>query len=251
MIIHDSSLRDEAATIEGLRPFLDRMALHAEDEKALIRAAGSVRTFPKSESLVRQGRAVQELLVLSKGIVRAVRTLSDGKQQIVALYVPGDVMGCVPPGEHVWWTDLTALTAGSLVPLRSERAAELLSQKPAIMAGLWRETTRQAAIQQEWMVCLGRQKAYERLAHFLCEINLRFTMAGLARAPSFDFPMTQGEMADALGLSVVHVNRVLQHLRRDGLVVLDRGTLLIRDWNGLARAADFNPAYLKSVALSS
>jgi CRP-like cAMP-binding protein len=76
-------------------------------------------------------------------------------------------------------------------------------------------------------------------------------MAGLAGAKSFGFPMTQGEMADALGISVVHVNRVLQHLRRDGLVALGRGTLLIRDWNGLARAADFDPAYLKSVALSS
>jgi len=251
MIIHDSSLRDEAAVIEGLRPFLDRMDLNAEDEKALIRAAGGVRAFPKSESLVKQGRAIQELLVLSKGIVRSVRTLSDGRQQIVALYVPGDVMGCVPPGEYVSWTDLTPLTSGSLVPLRIERVAELTRELPAVMAGLWRETTRQAAIQQEWMICLGRQKAYERLAHFLCEINLRFTMAGLATAPSFDFPMTQGEMADALGLSVVHVNRVLQILRRDGLVVLDRGTLLIRDWHSLARAAEFNSGYLRSVTSCS
>jgi CRP-like cAMP-binding protein len=109
---------------------------------------------------------------------------------------------------------------------------------------LWRETARNMAIQREWLVALGRQNAHARLAHFICEVSARFQAAGLGNGRSCPLPMTQADISDALGISVVHVNRVLQLLRKEGLVALSQGTLRIIDRAALIEAAEFDPAYL-------
>jgi CRP-like cAMP-binding protein len=121
---------------------------------------------------------------------------------------------------------------------------ELMRKHPSIGHALWRETARQAAIQQEWLVSVGRQDAYARLAHFLCEVSLRFRASGLADTQSCPFPLTQGDIADALGISTVHANRMLQRLRKEGLLGLSRGSLHIIDRRALYQAASFDPSYL-------
>jgi CRP-like cAMP-binding protein len=122
--------------------------------------------------------------------------------------------------------------------------ADLTRENPAIAQALWRETARHMAIQQEWLLALGRHNSHARLAHFICEVSVRFRAAGLGDGDSCPLPMTQADISDALGISVVHVNRVLQQLRKEGLVALSHGTLHIIDHAALYEAADFDPVYL-------
>lgn len=101
-----------------------------------------------------------------------------------------------------------------------------------------------AAIFREWMVGLGRRSAYARIAHLLCEMGQRLQVIGLAQNDSYDLPVTQTELADALGLTTVHVNRALQQLRHDGLIIVRGGTVTLSDPEGPKQAGEFDPAYL-------
>jgi CRP-like cAMP-binding protein len=122
-----------------------------------------------------------------------------------------------------------------------------MASRPAIARALWLETTAQAAIQQEWMIWLGRRMAQTRLAHFLCEVSYRLQISGANGSEWVEFPLTQRELADTLGLSAVHVNRTLQVLRSQGLIELSRQRLTIRDKAGLYKAAEFDPQYLEGL----
>jgi CRP-like cAMP-binding protein len=119
-----------------------------------------------------------------------------------------------------------------------------MENSPAIMQALWRETALQAGIQREWLIGLGRRAAQTRLAHLLCEVCYRVQLSGGHCVP-LEFPLTQRELADTLGLSSVHVNRVLQQLRSRKLIDFARGRLTIRDKESLYAVADFDPRYLE------
>ena len=116
--------------------------------------------------------------------------------------------------------------------------------RPRIAKALWRETLIDAAIFREWTVNVGRREAYARIAHVLCELMVRLQVVGLTQDHTVQIPITQNEFADATGLSNVHVNRVLQELRADGLIVLKGDTLTVPDWEKLRHAGDFDPTYL-------
>jgi CRP-like cAMP-binding protein len=128
--------------------------------------------------------------------------------------------------------------------IEHEAIQQLCTRSPRIAAALWRETLIDAAIFREWIASIGQRTAYSRIAHLLCEMFVRFRAAGLAKGYSVPFPITQGELGDAQGLSSVHVNRSLQALRLDRLITLGSGTLTILDWEGLRQAGDFDPTYL-------
>ena len=106
------------------------------------------------------------------------------------------------------------------------------------------DTLIDAAIFREWITNVGTREAPGRIAHLLCEIFLTLQAVGLTKGNSFDFPITQSEIADATGLSTVHVNRSVQKLRAEGLIVLEKGRCTITDWEGLNETAMFDPAYL-------
>ena len=122
--------------------------------------------------------------------------------------------------------------------------AELTRRCPRVGDVLWRDTLIDAAIFREWMVGIGRRSTVTRIAHVLCEVFLRLKAVGLTHGHECEFPITQTEIGDALGLSTVHVNRSLQELRSIGLIDLRRGFLGILDWQGLKKAGEFDPVYL-------
>lgn len=101
-----------------------------------------------------------------------------------------------------------------------------------------------AAISREWLSTMGRRTAYEQLAHFFCELYLRMDWAGQLKDNGFGFELAQAELGDACGLSTVHINRSLQALRKDGLIVLENHRLTVRNIDALIRVAGFDPAYL-------
>ena len=188
---------------------------------------------------------MRSLLILGRGMARAVRTLSDGRQQIVAVFTAGDMLNLVELPLEQSLTSVYALTAATVVPIPISDLYLLIADRPAIGRALWLETAAQAAIKREWIVGLGRRNAQTRLAHFLCEVSYRLHLSYGDDFDAFEFPMTQSELADALGLTTVHVNRVLQTLRSQGLIELGRTQLMIRNKARLYEIAGFDPRYLR------
>jgi len=121
---------------------------------------------------------------------------------------------------------------------------ELCKAHFRIASALWRETLIDAAIFREWMLSIGRRDAYARIAHLLCELLVRLKAVGLAENHTCKLPITQAQIGDALGLSDVHVNRVLQSLRGDDLITLQRGVLSVLDWERLKEVGEFDATYL-------
>src|SRR5205823_2453139 len=112
---------------------------------------------------------------------------------------------------------------------------EITEKFPRVARAFWKDTLIEASVFREWLVSIGRRTAYQRVAHLLCELVVRMRAAGLANAQGIPLSITQNEIADALGLSVVHVNRTLQQLRANGLVSLTGRVLSIHDWRLLTR----------------
>jgi CRP-like cAMP-binding protein len=162
------------------------------------------------------------MFILCSGMVHAIRGLSDGKQQIVAVFVAGDTLNAGGLFLRQARTSICALTPAIYLSVPFKQLEPLLASRPAIARALWLETAAQAAIQQEWMVWLGRRMAQTRLALFLCKVTDRLQLCEAHPRDAFEFPLTQRELADTLGLSAVHVNRTLQVLRSQGLIELSR-----------------------------
>jgi CRP-like cAMP-binding protein len=125
-----------------------------------------------------------------------------------------------------------------------EALHDICARYPRLAAAFWRETLIDAAIFREWVMNVGRREAYNRIAHVFCELMVRLRAVGLADDHGCNLPITQAEFADAIGVSNVHVNRVLQEMRANGLIVTKGTQLTIPDWETLQRAGDFDPTYL-------
>jgi CRP-like cAMP-binding protein len=162
----------------------------------------------------------------------------------MSFQIPGDI--CDLQGFFLGEMDyaIGTLTAGRVAIIPHEVLLDLTETYPCIARALTQSTLVDASIFRAWMVGLGRRSAYARVAHLLCEMGQRLQVVGLAQDGSYDLPVTQTELADALGLTTVHVNRTLQQLRHEGLIILRGGTLTLRDPEGLTQAGEFDPAYL-------
>jgi CRP-like cAMP-binding protein len=199
-------------------------ALSDEEKEALGSLPMSVKLFGADQDIVREGDCPVECCLVLEGMVFRYLMLDDGRRQIMGFYIPGDI------------PDLQSLHI---------RIMDHSARYPRIANALWRDTIVDAAMFRLWMVGLGRKSAHERIAHLFCELLMRFKAVGIAKdALTCEFPMTQTELGDALGLSTVHVNRVVQDLRADGLIILRGSSLHINDWERLQQRAKFNPTYL-------
>ncbi|MFC1458130.1 Crp/Fnr family transcriptional regulator [Microvirga arabica] len=124
------------------------------------------------------------------------------------------------------------------------RLRNICTHYPRITAAFWRETLIDASVYREWVLNVGRREGVSRMAHVLCERLVRLRAAGLVEGHACDLPITQGEFADALGFTTVHVNRVLQQMRAEGLIELSGDRLNIPDWEKLKQVGEFDPTYL-------
>ena len=188
-------------------------------------------------------REVRPLYLISGWAVRQ-RVLPDGRRQIFSFVLPGDGLGVsLRPGP------LAASATVALTRMRLADASELLAPDaladcPELLDSLQAATAQEEALLLDHVVRLGRQTAYERVAHLLLELNQRLDAVGLAQDGGFDAPLTQEVMADALGLSVVHINRTLQQLRRERTIVMEGGRVILLAPEVLAAAADYVPRRL-------
>jgi CRP-like cAMP-binding protein len=179
-----------------------------------------------------------------EGFLTRYKSVSDGKRQIMAFYVPGDIPDLLSLHIHVMDHSLATIIPSKVAFIPHDALGSLIDQNPRIARAFWRETLIDASIFREWIVNLGSRDAYSRIAHLICEVFLKLNAVGLTNGNSCAFPITQGEIGDATGLSTVHVNRSIMELRKDDLIVLEKGRCTIRDLSRLEEAAMFDPTYL-------
>lgn len=219
-------------------------ALSDEERQVLSRLPIQVTTFKADQDIVRIGDRPSQSCLILQGFTCVYKLTAEGKRQIVAFHVPGDIPDLQSLHLKVMDNSLATVSACTLGFIPHEALHDVCNRYPRITAALWRETLVDASIFREWMTGIGRREAYHRMAHLLCELRVRLSMVGLVEDETFDLPITQAEFADAIGASTVHVNRVLQELRADGLI-RSRGTQVsILDWERLKEAGDFDPLYL-------
>jgi CRP-like cAMP-binding protein len=214
------------------------------ERQALMDLPMTVRDIEAGQDIVRAGDRPQHCCLVLSGFVCRYVLLPDGRRQIMAFHPPGEIPDLQSLHLQVLDHSIAAMAATSVAFIAHEHMLRLTREHPGLMHALWRETLIDAATFRAWMVGLGRRTAHERIAHLLCEMTLRLEAVGLAVDGGFQFPVTQADIADTLGLSNVHVNRVLQDLRRDELVSWRRFTVQVLQWDALRDLALFDPNYL-------
>lgn len=221
-----------------------RDALNTEERRILEALPARIDTVARGTSIVRQGDRPTECRFVVEGFVARYKLLADGGRQITAVHVPGDFVDLHSLLIKVMDHGIVALTPCRIAAVPHERVQDITERHPHLTRLLWLNTLIDGAIHREWLVSLGRYQAPAQMGRLFCELYLRLETVGLARDGRYSFPLTQEEIGDVLGLSTVHVNRVLQELRRDGLITLQGGSLAIHDWDRLVRVSEFDPAYL-------
>jgi len=211
----------------------------------LIDAASErVRSFGPRVDIAREGDRPRDVHMILAGWACRYKQLEDGRRQIVSFFLPGDICDLnifiLREMDH----SIGTITSVTVADLSREFFDEISSGFPRIATAFWWESLVNAAIQREWTMSLGQRTAAERMSHLLCEIFLRLRLAGLTREESCDFPLTQSDLADATGLSKVHVNRTLQELRSAELIVLKGKSLTIPNLERLMNEGLFNANYL-------
>lgn len=223
--------------------------LSAEEEDVLRSAAGKIVSFNRAQTIVRAKADLTHSTLLIAGLVQSFRTMADGRRQAVQFAVPGDFIDLhsflMKSVDH----DLVAMSNCEVVQFPHDRLAEITRTHDHLTRLLWLSTTVDAAIERETITSLGVRSAISRLAHLFCELQMRLELVGLAPpregpACCYDLSLNQVELSEVLGLTPVHVNRILKELRERGLLTFRGHVVQIDDWPGLVALAEFDPFYL-------
>jgi CRP-like cAMP-binding protein len=219
-------------------------SLSDDDREAILRLPVKLADLRTDADIVREGDRPSQCCLLVEGFLCRYKNLSDGKRQIMAFYVSGDIPDLLSLHIEVMDHSLATITPSKVAFIPHGALGRLIDQNPRIGHAFWRDTLIDAALFREWIVNLGSRDAYSRIGHLICEVFLKLKAVGLTKDNSFDFPITQAEIGDATGLSTVHVNRSIQELRGEGRIKLEKGRCTILDLGRLEEAAKFDPSYL-------
>ena len=231
-----------------LSPMLRKLRLWVNlttaQEQALLDLPHSVEVIEKQKVVVREGDDISHCWVVLSGYCVRFKYVGSGGRQIVSIHMKGDLVDLHNALLGVADHGVQTLTACKMAKLPIEAVQQLSDKDPAIKDALWFDTLVDASIHREWVANVGRRDAPTRIAHLLCEFALKLDAVGLEQM-HYELPMTQDQLADATGLTAVHVNRVLQGLEKDGLIErITPRSVLIGDWKKLAAAGDFQSDYL-------
>lgn len=200
--------------------------------------------FMAGEEIVMENSRPKESCLVTAGFAARAQSLRSGERQITAVHVPGDFVDLHSMLLKVMDHSVIALGPCKVAFVPHEHIRDVTARNPHLSRLFWLSTTIDGAIQRTWITCLGRRSAEQHLAHLICELYVRLEAAGIASGFAYEFPITQAQLGDVLGLSVVHVNRKLQELRAAGLVEWRDGKVRIRDFDRLAALSEFDPTYL-------
>jgi CRP-like cAMP-binding protein len=196
------------------------------------------------EDIVREGDSPSVVTLLLQGLLCRYKIVADGKRQIMSFHIPGEIPDLPSLLIHEMDHNVCSLVPSRVAIIPHAAMLALFAEQPQLAYLFWRNTLIDAAVFREWMVGIGRRSAFTRIAHLFCELIVRMQAMGLSSKYSIELPLTQTDIADALGLSTVHVNRTLQEIRAAGLIKFQRGKLVAIDWPGLREAGEFEQIYL-------
>jgi CRP-like cAMP-binding protein len=202
------------------------------------------RTFVAGRDLLHQGQSDQAAYILASGWACSYKLLEDGQRQIVDFQVPGDFLGLRSVLLRVSDHSIEPVTDIEVTEILVTDLLDAFARTPRLATAVLWAASRDEAMVVEHLVDVGRRNAAERMAHFLLELGARLSLIGLASREGFACPLTQYHLADALGLSAVHVNRVLRQLREAELVTFRDGFVTFDDYERLADFATFDPSYM-------
>ncbi|MDR7039895.1 MULTISPECIES: Crp/Fnr family transcriptional regulator [Methylobacterium] len=219
-------------------------ALTPQERQAIAGLPATVRVLSAGQDIARDGDRSGQCCLVLQGWACRYKLLSRGRRQIFSFHIPGDIPDLEGLQRPVMDHSVATLTKATIACISHEALRELIATHPGLAAIFWRSAFIDAAVLRAWMLGLGRRSAFENMAHLFCELYLKLRAVGLAGDGRCPMPVTQVDLGDALGLSNVHVNRVLQTLRGQKLVSLQNSTLVLEDWQALVRISEFDPAYL-------
>jgi CRP-like cAMP-binding protein len=214
------------------------------DRQLVLDLPHRVRRLDAGSYLVREGDKPTQCMILANGYAFRQKVTGDGSRQILSVCIPGDAVDLQNMFLDVSDHSVQLLTQSRVADVPREAMQELVLTRPAIGTAIIQLTLVEASILREWVVNVGRRDARERIAHILCEFAVRLESRGLADGDGFELPMTQEQLADATGLTSVHVNRVLKGLEADGLISRKRRHIHYSNWRALQDAGDFSRRYL-------
>jgi CRP-like cAMP-binding protein len=229
----------------AIRKLQSLWPLSAAEQGALLGIIGKPQEVAKGEDIVVDGARPSCSTVMLAGVAARCKMLPNGERQILAFQYPGDFTDIYSYVLRRVDHAVTALTACRVAHLPHQAIEKVTKEYPNLTFALWRDSMVDSSIFQMWLVNMGCRGALSRLAHLLCEQFLRLHAVGLAEyGQPVDLHLVQADLADATGLSLVHINRTLKELRSRGLLARHPGKLEILDWQGLAELAEFDPTYL-------
>jgi CRP-like cAMP-binding protein len=242
--VNDPTAAGEDPLYELLLKLRARDTISDEEEQVLRRSVSEIKEFPRGKVIVRAGVEVNQCTLLFEGLVCRYKDLSDGQRQVMELHLAGDFLDL-----HSFLLKQLEHHVGSMTPVRlalvpHEEIRKITENYPHLARMLWFSTLLDAAIHRERILSVGRRSAVSRIAHLFCELYLRLKIVGMVDGYSYRLPITQADIADASGLTSVHVNRMLKQLRDQGLMVFRNNEVVIQDWERLQQVAEFSDRYL-------
>jgi CRP-like cAMP-binding protein len=233
----------------NLQRFLDRLTsrsvLSESEQQAILSLPAYAAHARPGEDFVRLGERVTHACFVVDGLVGRFDQNSQGARQITALHIAGEMPDLHSVVQPTATSALHALSPATILRVPHNAVRAVMGTHPAIAEALWRDCMVDTMILAQWVVNVGSRDAKTRIAHLICEMACRYQARRLTAKVVFNLPMTQLHIAEATGLTPVHVSRMLSELRSYG-VELRRGTVYINDWDRLVRAGDFDAAYLQA-----
>ncbi|KQN74892.1 Crp/Fnr family transcriptional regulator [Devosia sp. BK] len=232
----------------AIDPLLHRLEtigkLTDADRDALRRLPLRESDLSKGSEIVSDGEVSSSCCLVVSGYLCRSKTLPNGNRQIFSLHTAGDIPDLHSLHLNRMDHSLSAISDCRIARIPHDAVYEALDRSPTLNALLWRDTLIDSAAFRAWMLMLGQAEAVSRMAHFFCELFTRAAMAGLTDNNTFPLPLTQADLGDILGISMVHANRTLQDLRGRGVMDFDQQIVSILRWEELRKLGQFDPSYL-------
>lgn len=228
--------------------FLERLTkrsvLSDDAQRSILDLPFRVKQSRSNEDFVALGERVDHACYVSAGLVGRFDQDSRGDRQITAFHIPGDMPDLHSVIQPTATSALQALTNCTILEIPHMAIRSLAATNPAIAEAFWRDTMVDSMILAQWVVNVGRRRAQSRIAHLLCEMVCRYKISPVKSVIEFELPMTQAQLADATGLTPVHVNRTLKQLAEMGTTFRNH-VVRIGDWETLVEIGDFDQGYLQ------
>jgi CRP-like cAMP-binding protein len=234
------------ATLDPMVRKLGYWAKLSGEDRAAIRALPHrLKMLERNDYVIREGDRAEYSCVLLSGYAIRQKVVGDGQRQIIAIHMKGELIDLQNSLLVIADHNVQMLTAGKIAMIPREEILKLAAERPQVGKAMWMDTLVDGSIYREWIANVGRRDAKARISHLLCEFSLRLKHAGLGKQSNYELPMTQEQLADATGLTPVHVNRTIRSLEADGLIERTSARwFAIGDWRKLADVGDFQSRYL-------